>query len=157
MRADLAEAIEGNDLDAVKRWIRKGAPTNARRFGDGGMTPLSTAVFHGRMEIARLLVEEHKVNVSHHNRDGNTPLHLAAFLCREEMIDFLLSHGASLTKKNDREEAAVDTVSGEWSDGLGQFYEGIIGGSNLDLDVKKIEKQRPVVARMLRERASEKK
>ena len=157
MRADLAEAIEGNDLDAVKRWIRKGAPTNARRFGDGGMTPLSTAVFHGRMEIARLLVEEHKVNVSHHNRDGNTPLHLAAFLCREEMIDFLLSHGASLTKKNDREEAAVDTVSGEWSDGLGQFYEGVIGGSNLDLDVKKIEKQRPVVARMLRERASEKK
>jgi hypothetical protein len=73
------------------------------------------------------------------------------------MIDFLLSHGASLTKKNDREEAAVDTVSGEWSDGLGQFYEGVIGGSNLDLDVKKIEKQRPVVARMLRERASEKK
>ena len=38
-----------------------------------------------------------------------------------------------------------------------QFYEGIIRGSNLDLDVKKIEKQRPVVARMLRERASEKK
>ena len=157
MRADLAKAIERNDLDAVKRWIGKGAPTNARRFGDGGMTPLSTAVFHGRMEIARLLVEEHKVNVSYHNRDGNTPLHLAAFLCREEMIDFLLSHGASLTKKNDREEAAVDTVSGEWSDGLRQFYEGIIRDSNLDLDVKKIEKQRPVIAARLRERASGKK
>ena len=157
MRADLAKAIERNDLDAVKRWIGKGAPTNARRFGDGGMTPLSTAVFHGRMEIARLLVEEHKVNVSYHNRDGNTPLHLAAFLCREEMIDFLLSHGASLTKKNDREEAAVDTVSGEWSDGLRQFYEGIIRGSNLGLDVKKMEKQRPVIAARLRERASGKK
>jgi hypothetical protein len=40
---------------------------------------------------------------------------------------------------------------------LRQFYEGIIRGSNLGLDVKKIEKQRPVVARMLRERASGKK
>ena len=157
IREDLAKAIERNDLDAVRRWIRKGAPTNARRLGDGGMTPLSTAVFHGRMEIARLLVEDHKVNVSYHNRDGNTPLHLAAFLCREDMVEFLLQHGASLTKKNEREEAAVDTVSGGWSDGLRQFYEGIIRGSNLDLDVKKIEKQRPVVARMLRERASEKK
>ncbi|MCH2064286.1 MAG: ankyrin repeat domain-containing protein [Roseibacillus sp.] len=157
IREDLAKAIERNDLDAVKRWIRKGAPTNARRLGDGGMTPLSTAVFHGRMEIARLLVEEHKVGVSYHNRDGNTPLHLAAFLCREDMVEFLLRHGASLTKKNDREEAAVDTVSGGWSDGLRQFYEGIIRGSNLGLDVKKIEKQRPVVARMLRERASGKK
>jgi len=157
IREELAKAIERNDLDAVKRWIRKGAPTNARRLGDGGMTPLSTAVFHGRMEIARLLVEDHKVSVSYHNRDGNTPLHLAAFLCREDMVEFLLRHGASLTKKNDREEAAVDTVSGGWSDGLRQFYEGIIRGSNLDLDVKKIEKQRPMVARMLRERASGKK
>ena len=73
------------------------------------------------------------------------------------MVEFLLQHGASLTKKNEREEAAVDTVSGGWSDGLRQFYEGIIRGSNLDLDVKKIEKQRPGVARMLRERASGKK
>ena len=118
------------------------------------MTPLSTAVFHGRMDIAKFLVKEHKVSVSYHNRDGNTPLHLAAFLCREDMIEFLLANGASLTKKNQREEVAVDTVAGAWSSGLRQFYEGVIGGSNLDLDVRLIQKQRPKIAGMLRERAS---
>ena len=118
------------------------------------MTPLSTAVFHGRMDIARFLVKEHKVSVSYHNRDGNTPLHLAAFLCREDMIEFLLANGASLTKKNQRGEAAVDTVSGQWSSGLRQFYEGVIGGSNLDLNVDLIQKQRPKVAELLRERSS---
>ena len=118
------------------------------------MTPLSTAVFHGRMDIARFLVKEHKVSVSYHNRDGNTPLHLAAFLCREDMIEFLLANGASLTKKNQRGEAAVDTVSGQWSSGLRQFYERVIGGSNLNLNVDLIEKQRPKVAGLLRERSS---
>ena len=154
MRDELGEAIARGDMAATKRLIRAGVPANARRFGDSGMTPLSTAVFHGRMEIAKLLVENHRVSVSHHNRDGNTPLHLAAFLCREEMVEFLLRHGASLTKKNDREEAAVDTVSGAWSTGLRQFYEGIIRGSNLDLDVEEIEKQRPVMAERLRKQAS---
>ena len=146
--------MERGDLAAARRWIRAGAPTNARRHGDGGMTPLSTAVFHGRMEIAKILVEEHKVSVSYHNRDGNTPLQLAAFLCREDMIEFLLANGASLTKKNQRQEAAVDTVSGEWSSGLGQFYEGIIRGSNLDLDVGTIQKRRPEIAGMLRRKAA---
>ena len=106
------------------------------------------------MDIARLLVKEYKVSVSYHNRDGNTPLHLAAFLCREDMIEFLLANGASLTKKNQRGEAAVDTVSGQWSSGLRQFYEGVIGGSNLDLNVDLIQKQRPKVAGLLRERSS---
>ncbi len=118
------------------------------------MTPLSTAVFHGRMDIARLLVKEHKVSVSYHNRDGNTPLHLAAFLCREDMIEFLLANGASLTKKNQRGEAAVDTVSGQWSSGLRQFYEGVIGGSNLDLNIDSIQQRRPKVALLLREKSS---
>ena len=118
------------------------------------MTPLSTAVFHGRMDIAKFLVKDLKVSVSYHNRDGNTPLHLAAFLCREDMIEFLLENGASLTKKNQRGEAAVDTVSGQWSSGLQQFYEGIIGGSNLELNVDLIQKQRPRIAGMLRERSS---
>ena len=154
LRDALSEAIERGDIEAARRWIREGAPPNARRHGDGGMTPLSTAVFHGRMNIARFLVKEHKVSVSHHNRDGNTPLHLAAFLCREDMIAFLLENGASLTKRNQRQEAPVDTVSGEWSSGLRQFYEGIIRSSNLALDVRKIQLQRPQVAGMLRRRAS---
>ena len=154
LRDRLAEAIERGDIAAVRRSIRAGAPTNARRYGDGGMTPLSTAVFHGRMDIAKFLVKDLKVSVSYHNRDGNTPLHLAAFLCREDMIEFLLENGASLTKKNQRGEAAVDTVSGQWSSGLQQFYEGIIGGSNLELNVDLIQKQRPRIAGMLRERSS---
>ena len=70
------------------------------------------------------------------------------------MIEFLLANGASLTKKNQRGEAAVDTVSGQWSSGLRQFYEGVIGGSNLDLNIDSIQQRRPKVAVLLREKSS---
>lgn len=153
LRTALGEAIERGDTQAARRWIKAGAPVNARRFGSSGMTPLATAVFHGEMEIAKYLVEEHKVGISHPNRDGNTPLHLAAFLCREDMIEFLLSRGASLSRKSDRDETPADTVKAEWSEGLARFYKGILERSDLDIELKEIEGKRSKIHKLLLERA----
>lgn len=154
IRDSLAQAIERGDLKATKRLLGSGAPLNARRIRDGGMTPLSTAVFHGRMEIAKYLVGERKARVSYHNRDGNTPLHLAAFLCRTEMVDYLLEHDASLSKKSDRGETPVDVVSSDWNDGLGRFYQSISDGANLGLDLEEIQRLRPKIAKQLRDHAA---
>lgn len=155
IRDRLAEAIERGDLKATKRLLDRGAPVNARRMRRNGMTPLSTAVFHGRFEIAKHLVNERKASVSYHNRDGNTPLHLAAFLCRTEMVDWLIEKGADLNKENERDEKPVNSVSGEWNDGLRRFYRGISERSNLGLDLKEVQELRPKIARRLREAMKE--
>jgi YVTN family beta-propeller protein len=154
VRDDLAQAIERGDLETTRRLLRAGAPLNARRIRDGGMTPLSTAVFHGRMEIVKFLVDRKKAEVSYRNRDGNTPLHLAAFLCRREMIDYLLQKGASLSQKSDRGETPIDVVSSSWNEGLADFYQAVSEGADLKLDLKVIEKLRPKIATQLREHAA---
>lgn len=155
IRDRLAEAIKRGDLKATKRLLDQGAPVNARRMRRNGMTPLSTAVFHGRFEIAKYLVNERRASVSYHNRDGNTPLHLAAFLCRTEMVDWLIKKGADLHKENDREEKPVGSVSGEWNRGLARFYKGVSDRDNLGLDLKEVEQMRPQLAKKLREAMKE--
>ena len=150
LRNALARSIERGRLTEAKRFLDAGAPVNARRRSNG-MTPLSTAVFHGRMEIVRHLVEDRNARVSHDNRDGNTPLHLAAFLCRTEMVNYLLVHAPSTTKRSDRGERAVDTIVGSWSDGLARFYTSISDDAGLSLDLAEIEQRRPQIAKLLRD------
>ncbi len=154
LRDALAASIERGSLTETKRVLGAGAPLNARR-SSSGMTPLSTAVFHGRMEIVRHLIEDRKARVSHDNRDGNTPLHLAAFLCRTEMVNYLLEKGASITKRSDRGERTIDTVSSPWSDGLAQFYTSMGDSASLGLDIEEIEQRRPEIAKLLRDYAGE--
>ncbi|NCF94630.1 MAG: hypothetical protein GWQ05_27275 [Verrucomicrobiaceae bacterium] len=64
LRDALAEAIEEGNLEETKRFLDVRAPLNARR-SSSGMTLLSTAVFHGRTEIVKHLVEDWKARISH--------------------------------------------------------------------------------------------
>ena len=154
LRDALAEAIEKGNLQETKRFLDAGAPLNARRRSNG-MTPLSTASFHGRMEIVKHLVEDRKAHVSHDNRDGNTPLHLAVFLCRTEMVKYLLENGASVNKRSDRGERPVDTATASWNDGLAGFYKAISDGAGLNLDLEEIERLRPEMVKLLNDYSGE--
>ena len=84
------------------------------------------------------------------DEDGNTPLHIATFLCREDVVRLLLKHGAPPMKKNGRGETSIDVVSGEWSDGLGAFYKGIGDSVGFKVDLGRIQRDRPKMAEMLR-------
>jgi ankyrin repeat protein len=151
-RDNLAKAIEKGDLNETRKLLYRGAPLNSRRIGNGGMTPLSTAVFHGRYEIVKYLVERRKASVSHHNRDGNTPLHLAAFLGRMETVKYLLEKGASVTKKNDRKDTAIDIVSSSWNGRLARRYTSLSDEDDLNLDLEEIKRLRPQIAKLLNAR-----
>jgi YVTN family beta-propeller protein len=141
-------ALNKGDLAAVKRLIRDKATAN-RRLSDGS-TPLSTAAVRGHLDIVKHLLEL-GADPSGSNADGNTPLHAAAFLCREEVVKLLLEKGASLTAKNNNGETPVDVVSGQWNQGLADFYTAIGTGINQKLDLKQIEKDRPKMAERLRQ------
>ena len=98
----------------------------------------------------RLLLEKGgQVNAV--NEDGNTALHVAAFMCRTEIVQLLLSKGASVTQRNGRRERAIDTVSGAWSEGLAGFYRSLNTSATNKVDLEQIQKLRPQIAKLLRE------
>ena len=118
-----------------------------------GNTALSTAAFHGQLDVMRLLLQKGgKVNAT--NEDGNTPLHVAAFMGRTEIVQLLLAKGASITQRNGRREMAIDTVSGAWSDGLSDFYKRLNQSATHKVDLEQIQKVRPQLTKLLREHAA---
>ena len=120
---------------------------------EGGSTPLSTAALHGRLDIARYLIKR-GAKVEATNNDGNTPLHVAAFLCRSEIVQLLMNQGGSPLIKNRRGETPIDVVSSPWSKGLADFYTGIGNAVGLKLNLKRIERERPQIAKLLQENAT---
>ncbi len=144
----LAAAIAQGDWEAARRHLRHGAGINDKH-PDGGATPLSRAALHGRLEIAKLLIEE-GADVSGANQDGNTPLHTAAFLCRADLVTLLLEKGASAAQRNNKKETPLDVVSAPWSDDLANFYALLEAIADIDLDLQKIEFERPRIAQLLK-------
>ena len=152
-RDALARAISSGNLDSVKRALGRGARRINERQPRGGSTPLSTAALHGRLEIAKYLIRR-GAKVANTNNDGNTPLHVAAFLCRSEIVQLLLDKGGSALTKNKRGETPIDVVSSPWNKGLADFYTGIGDSVGMKVDLERIERERPQIAKQLREHAA---
>ena len=148
LQTELAAAVSRGDTDEVNELLQEGARIDARQ-PRGGSTPLSNAALHGRSDIAALLLDK-GAKVASTNVDGNTPLHVAAFLCRTQIVDLLLEHGASPQSKNNRGETTIDVVSGDWNDELMNFYRSIADRVGIDLDLNRIERDRPRIATRLR-------
>jgi YVTN family beta-propeller protein len=143
-----ARAIARGDLEETKKLLRtRKDRLNARR-AQGGSTPLSEAALHGRIEIAKFLLEQ-GANVNATNNDGNTPMHVAAFLCRTDIVQLLLDKSGDVLKKNNRGETPINVVSSPWNKGLADFYTGIGNGTGQKLDLKRIERERPNMAKLL--------
>lgn len=70
-------------------------------------TPLSAAVFKGRTEIVRALVNA-KANPNIADTNGSTPLHYAIIIRNEEMIKMLVEAKADINFKDKRGNSALD-------------------------------------------------
>ncbi len=150
VRDALARAISKGDLDETKTLLGRAARRINERQPQGGSTPLSTAALHGRLDIVKYLIQR-GAKVGATNNDGNTPLHVAAFLCRAGIVQLLLDKGGSTLTKNRRGETPIDVVSSAWSKQLADFYTGIGNAVSLKLDLKRIERERPQIAKLLRD------
>ena len=62
-----------------------------------GCTALCQAAQQGFVEVVRFLVEEGKADVDKVNKKNQTPINIAAFKGRLEVVQFLLSKGADCT------------------------------------------------------------
>jgi len=86
------------------------------------------------------------------NNEGSTPLHIAAFLCRTEIVQALLDKGADKNALNKAGRTALESVAGPFDDVKG-IYDSLgaaLGPLGLKLDYERIERTRPRIAKMLR-------
>jgi uncharacterized protein len=79
----------------------EGFAGNAHRFAPTGM-----------MAAVKYLIEELGADVNGEDEDGNTALHNAASRGDNEMIKYLVSKGADVTKVNRRGQTTVDMANG---------------------------------------------
>ena len=151
LQETLGTAVRIGDVLSVQETLAAGA--NPNQPVEAGNSALSTAAFHGQLDVMRLLLEK-SGEVNAVNEDGNTALHVAAFMCRTEIVQLLLAKGASVTERNGRRERAIDTVSGTWSEGLAGFYRNLNASATNKVDLEQIQKLRPQIAEILREHAA---
>jgi hypothetical protein len=151
LRNLLERSIASGSVARVKRHLKLGARVN-RLHQENGMTPLASAALHGHLEIIELLLE-HKADVKKSNRDGNTALHNAAFMCRSEIVSALLKIGASTTIRNHRRESPIDVVSGDWSKSLGDLYRYLNTVVAQKTNLEKLHEQRKDMIMQLRKYA----
>jgi ankyrin repeat protein len=83
------------------------------------------------------------------NSDGNTPLHLAAFMCHQEVVELLIEHGAEIDRKNNRGETPLDVVNQAWTEELAEFYRQLGVSLSLPVDTIRLQKDRPKMVSIL--------
>jgi ankyrin repeat protein len=95
LNLDFNKAVTDEDLQKVKDFIAAGADVNNNQHGSIQQTPLHAAVWVNNADIARLLIES-GARIDRQDRNGNTPLHLAAMKGDTHLgiIQLLLERGA---------------------------------------------------------------
>ena len=145
--ADIWKAAANGDIATIKQYLQAGVDVNAKEH-PGGSQPLLVAAAFGRLEAARLLIEN-GANVNAKSNDGATALHGAAFFCHTEMVELLVAKGAEVNAKNNKGETPLDAVAGQWSSELEGIYKFLAGLWSLQLDLDQIKSARPQMAILL--------
>jgi ankyrin repeat protein len=148
-KMDIHTAILTNDLKTVQQHIEAGSNINVKE-PMAGSTPLMTACTFNKKDIAEALIKAN-ADLSIQNNDGSTALHIAAFFGRIEMVQLLIDAKADKTLKNNFGATPRETVLGDFAQ-VKPIYEMLmqqLQPMGFTLDLKEVEKARPVIAVML--------
>ncbi len=146
---DIQAAILSDNAEAVKQHIKAGTDLN-KKDPMTGATPLITAASFGKNKIAQALIDA-GADLTIKNNDGATALHTAAFFCRVEVVQSLMDAKADKSAKNNFGMTPRESVMGPFAE-IKPIYEMLqqqLGPIGLQIDLKEIEKTRPVIAMML--------
>lgn len=146
---DIQAAVMSGNLEIVRQHIEAGTDINAKEQLSGS-TPLVTAATFSKKEIAKALIDA-DADLSLKNNEGATALHVAAFLGRIEIVQMLIDANADKTAKNNFGATPRETVIAPFAD-MKPIYEMVqlqLQPLGLQLNLKEVEKNRPVIAMML--------
>jgi len=93
----LHNAVEAENIEAVKQAIADGEDVNAR--GRVGQTPLHFAAMYGQKEIAELLIANGADVNAKSVPSGVTPLQGATYEGHKETVELLIANGADVNAK----------------------------------------------------------
>jgi ankyrin repeat protein len=121
-RTLLMEAVVKGDHELVDILIERGADVNIR--DQRNWTALHFAAQANDLVSVRKLVE-HRAEINAQDDFGNTPIANAVFNSRGkgEVIQFLLTHGADRSKKNNSGISAVDLAKTISNYDVAKFFE----------------------------------
>lgn len=148
-KQDIHDAIIKGNIEVVEQHILAQTDIN-KKEAMSGSSPLLTAVTFNKPAIVKTLLKA-KVDLSIKNNDGSTALHTAAFFGRIDMVKLLLDAGADKTSKNNFGATPREIVLGEFSQ-MKPIYEMLtmqLQPMGFKLDLKEVEKARPIIAVML--------
>ena len=94
---ELIGAVRFGSQADVRRLLSHGHEVNAA--DPLGMTPLHWSVFHGKTEVAELLVRR-GANISARDASGEAPIHYAAARSTAELAKLLIARGANANVVN---------------------------------------------------------
>jgi len=97
-------AIDG-DVDQIKMHIAKGADFN--KADQYGYTPLKRAIEGHHAEAAKAIIESGKADINAKDREGKTPLIVAASMGEKEIADTLITKGADVKAKDSYDRTAL--------------------------------------------------
>ncbi len=92
----VSDAISQGDVAALKKLL-DGDPTLVNKPNFMNEPPLFDAVFNGRLDVVKLMLDHH-ANVNAHNNLGQTPLDQARFFHHDDIVKLLIAHGAKAGK-----------------------------------------------------------
>lgn len=126
----LIAATLAGDLSTVQSLLDRGTEPNLTYHSN---TALTYAARDGLTDIARLLLDQ-GADVNWIDREGVTPLILAAFKNHLELAQLLLNQGADLTVKDQWGRTALDyALRREEEDAIAQLLQCFQAGRGADL------------------------
>ncbi|MDQ7048354.1 MAG: ankyrin repeat domain-containing protein [Enterobacterales bacterium] len=111
----LAEVIDKNDIDCLKRLIGINGPETLNRTGLDGRTLLIWSIQHNKLDSFKVLLES-GANPDVQMKNGDAAIHFASAK-DSEYLKVLLMHGANpnlVTKKSKNEPAALYIAIGSF-------------------------------------------
>ena len=115
-------------------------------------TALAMAAAFGKTDVAIALIEG-GADLDARNKDGNTPLHSASFLCYPDIVQALVDKGADKNARNNSGSTPLEGVELPWAvaKGIYEFLDGIIFKPlGAPLDYERIQETRPEIVEILR-------
>ena len=115
----LFSTTDKNVLRAVEAVFQKGGNVNATNAPQYSWTPLQRACELGHLKLVELLIAKGaKINIA---VGGRTPLHVAAYNDRDDVVALLLSRGADPNTKGESDKTPLHwTVSNPSGDVVGR-------------------------------------
>lgn len=103
----LLESVEADNIDAVKKYLEKGADINAAWEDHDSNTPLICAAYNGSTDMVSFLIE-HGANIEGKNNEGWTAIMLASMYGYDEVVKLLLDACADINQMDIDGKTALD-------------------------------------------------